>query len=201
MSHFRKIDVRIWNDAKFRTLSVEGKLGFIQLLTHPNMTALGAMRATPDGLAAELETGRKDFREAFAEAFRDVIAKGMADYDDDARLIALPNFIKYNPPTSPNVIKAWVNALEYLPECALKAVVVQRAVAFAEGMSKGFQKAIPEGLREAMRYPLSIEHGDYLNQGRDVSEGTKAGGKSRRPALAVINGPGIAGHADDEDEL
>lgn len=46
MSYFRKIDVRIWNDAKFRALSHHGKLTFIMLLTHPNMTALGAMRTT-----------------------------------------------------------------------------------------------------------------------------------------------------------
>jgi hypothetical protein len=198
MSHYRKVDVRIWNDAKFRSLTDEGKLAFFLLLTHPNMTALGAMRSTPAGLAAEL----KGIPEAFQEAFREVIAKGMADYDEDARLVALPNFVKYNPPTSPNVVKAWVNALEYLPECDLKAVVVQRAVAFAEGMSKGFRKAIPEGLRKAMRegmrYPLSIEHGDYPSQGGEVSEYSCREGRGRRPALAVVNGaPGD----DGEDGL
>ena len=186
MSHYRKIDVRIWNDAKFQTLSDAAKLAFFLLLTHPNMTALGAMRGTPDGLAAEL----KDLREAFPEAFREVMAKDMAEYDENARLISLPNFVKYNPPTSPNVVKAWANALEYLPECEQKTVVVQRAVAFAEGMSKGFGKAIPNALREAMRYPLSIEHRalstDRSNpsQGKDISGYSTVG--PRR--LAVVNG-------------
>ena len=169
MSHYRKIDVRIWNDAKFQTLSDAAKLAFFLLLTHPNMTALGAMRGTPDGLAAEL----KDLREAFPEAFREVMAKGMAEYDENARLIALPNFVKYNPPTSPNVVKAWANALEYLPECELKTVVVQRAVAFAEGMSKGFGKAIPHALREAMRYPLSIEHRALSTERSNPSQGER----------------------------
>ncbi len=67
MSHFRKIDVRIWNDAKFQSLADEGKLIFFLLLTHPNMTALGAMRCSLDGLLAELEGNR----DALADAFRD----------------------------------------------------------------------------------------------------------------------------------
>ncbi|MGP2491077.1 hypothetical protein ACTDI4_05550 [Mesorhizobium sp. PUT5] len=193
MSHYRKIDVRIWNDAKFQALSDTAKLCFFLLLTHPNMTALGAMRGTPEGLSAEL----KDFREAFPDAFREVLSKGMADYDAEARLIALPNFVRYNPPTSPNVVKAWVGALEYLPESPLKALVVQRVVAFAEGMSKGFRQAIPQALRDAMRYPLSTEHRDYLIQGGEFSELGTAGEGGGRPALAVVNGSMIG----REDEL
>lgn len=46
MARYRKIDSRIWNDAKFRELSDNGKLVFLMLLTHPSMTSLGAMRAT-----------------------------------------------------------------------------------------------------------------------------------------------------------
>lgn len=196
MSHYRKVDVRIWNDAKFQSLSDIAKLCFFQLLTHPNMTALGAMRATPEGLSSDL----KDFREGFPEAFREVLSKGMADYDEDARLIALPNFVKYNPPNSPNVVKAWVGALEYIPESHLKTVVVQRAVAFTEGMSKGFRKAIPQALRDAMgdgmRYPLSTEHRDYLIQGGEFSEVVTTGNGGSRPALEVFSG-GTFGGGDE----
>lgn len=70
MSFFHKIDVRIWNDAKFRALSHSGKLVFIMLLTHPGMTALGAMRTTPEGLGAELKMNPEAFREAFGEVLR-----------------------------------------------------------------------------------------------------------------------------------
>jgi hypothetical protein len=54
MARYRKIDPRIWNDQKFRELSDDAKIVFFLLLTHPHMTALGAMRATVAGLAAEL---------------------------------------------------------------------------------------------------------------------------------------------------
>jgi hypothetical protein len=42
MGRYRKIDTRIWNDAKFRELSERGQLEFLFGLTHPNMTMLGA---------------------------------------------------------------------------------------------------------------------------------------------------------------
>ncbi|CAH1653394.1 hypothetical protein CHELA1G11_10630 [Hyphomicrobiales bacterium] len=148
MSKYRKIDPRIWNDAKFRSLSDNGKLVFFMVLTHPSMTALGAMRATMGGLAEEIGWRPEAFREAFAEAS----SKGMLEHDGKAHLVALPNFIKYNPPESPNVVKAWVGALDHLPECELKSKVIQRSVAFARGLSKGFAEALPEEFAKTMPY-------------------------------------------------
>src|SRR5581483_167066 len=140
MARYRKVDSRIWNDAKFRGLSNDGKLVFFLLLTHPHMTALGAMRATREGLAAEMGWQAEAFREAFLEVFQ----KGMVEYDEKACLMALPNFLKYNPPESPNVVKAWSSALDLLPECELKGFVIQRCKAFLEGMGKAFREALPE---------------------------------------------------------
>lgn len=146
MARYRKVDSRIWNDAKFRALSDNGKLVFFFLLTHPHMTALGAFRGTIAGLTEEL--GWKP--EAFREAFREGCAKGMIEHDQKACLIALPNFLKYNPPEIPNVVKAWTTALDLLPECGLKSVAIQRAKAFTEGMTEAFGKAFTEALPKAM---------------------------------------------------
>lgn len=150
MSKYRKIDVRIWNDAKFRDLSHNAKLVFFFLLTHPNMTALGAMRSTLSGLAEELDFELEVFREAFREAF----AKGMVKHDSKACLIALPNFIKYNQPESPNVVKAWVNSLDLLPECDLKNDVISLSANALKGYSKAFREALPEAFLKT--YPKSM---------------------------------------------
>lgn len=149
MSHYRKIDVRVWNDARFMSLTMEGKLAWFMLLTHPMMTALGAIRATPDGLAAELCLGSEAYREAFREALQDIIDKGMADFDPKANLIALPNFLKYNKPESPNVVKAWANAAEMLPECDLKDLTIQRSVRYAEALGKSFKEAVQKAFPKA----------------------------------------------------
>ena len=67
MSRYRKVDPRIWNDAKFRDLSDSAKLIFFMLLTHPNMTSIGAMRGTIAGLAEELGWELEAFRDAIRQ--------------------------------------------------------------------------------------------------------------------------------------
>lgn len=147
MSYFRKIDVRIWNDAKFRALPHHGKLAFIMLLTHPGMTSLGAMRATPEGLGAELKMEPKAFREAFGE----VLAQGLAVHDPEASCVLIPNFVRYQAAESPNVIRAWAKQLEWIPEGDLKARAVAGLRAYTEGLSEGFRKAFREAFDKA--YP------------------------------------------------
>ena len=149
MSKYRKVDVKIWNDAKFVALSERGKLVFLFLMTHPNLTIVGAMRATAPGLAAEIGIPL----EAFREAFREALSKGMAKVDKSAALIWLPNFLKYNKPESPNVVKAWPDAFDMLPECELKSQVFQHVKGFAEGMTEGFRKPSGKSSRKAYRKP------------------------------------------------
>ncbi|MEX2138595.1 MAG: hypothetical protein WD894_05000 [Pirellulales bacterium] len=146
MARFRKIDPRIWNDEKFRDLSDRGKLVFLFVLTHPHLTALGAMRGTPPGLAAELGWSQEDF----AEAFQEVLRKGLAEHDQAAAFIALPNFLRYNQPESPNVVKAWASAVDLLPECALKNALLIRVKAFSKDLPEAFAKALPQAFAKGM---------------------------------------------------
>ncbi len=149
MARYRKIACQMWNDERFRSLSDSGKLCFVFVLTHQNMTSIGAMRATIPGLAAELGWSP----EAFQEAFREAIEKGMLQHDETAAIVIAPNFLKHNPPESPNVVKSWAGQLELLPECRLQVECVERAKVFAEGMGKGFSEALPEAFRKGMPNP------------------------------------------------
>lgn len=146
MSRYRKIDPRIWNDAKFRRLDDRAKLVFFMLLTHPAMTSLGAMRATPGGLAEELGWPPEAFREAFAQPLQE----GMAEHDAKACFVGLPKFLSYNPPESPNVVTAWLKSVDLLPECELKARVLLRAKAFAEAKGEAYGQAFAEAFAKAM---------------------------------------------------
>ncbi|MEM1189912.1 MAG: hypothetical protein AAGI72_15375 [Pseudomonadota bacterium] len=184
MARYRKVDTRIWNDAKFNALSDDGKLVFFLLLTHPQMTALGAMRATIPGLAEELGW----LPEAFREAFQEALAKGMAKHDPEARLIVLPNFLKYNRPESPNVVKAWDSALDLLPECRLKSELIQDVKAFAEGLTEGFAKALPEAFAKGMPYQ---EQEQEQEQEQDKSKHTPASpeGEPGLPGIPPADSP------------
>jgi len=146
MGHYRKIDPKIWNDAKFNNMSPNGQLACFFMLTHPHMTAVGGLRATVQGLASEHQKlSEKAFREAFTE--------GLVESDKTAPLIWFPNFIKYNPPESPNVVKAWIKALDYLPECDTKSLIIQNIKDFLKGFSEAFQEAFALDLPKDL--PLS----------------------------------------------
>ncbi|HEV2576478.1 MAG TPA: hypothetical protein VGU25_04635 [Acidobacteriaceae bacterium] len=71
------------------------------------------MRATIPGLAAESEIAA----EPFSEAIQEVLSQGMARHDEKACFMWFPNFLKYNRPESPNVVKSWPEAFDMLPEC------------------------------------------------------------------------------------
>lgn len=153
MSRYRKIDTRTMNDEKYRDLSDDGKLVFLTLLIHPNMTALGAMRGTVPGLSAEMGWSPERFREAFGEA----LSKAMAEHDEKASTIALPNFLRYNQPESPNVVKAWSAALDMIPEGRLKTLTIQRAKEFLKGKTKAFVEALPKAFVEALPKPMPYQ--------------------------------------------
>ena len=109
------VHARVWNDAKFRSLSDKGKLAFFCLLTHPQQTALGALRHTLPGLACEL--GWK--LNAFQKALLELTQQGLVRHCPRNNLIWLPNFLKYNRPESPNVVRSWTGILDQLPECSV----------------------------------------------------------------------------------
>lgn len=160
MARYRKIDPRIWNDEKFASLSHEAQRAFFFILTHPSMTSLGAFRISAAGMAQELGLTEKGFQEPFHE----LLSKGIVRYDEKSFLVFAPNFLKYNPPENPNVIKGWAVALDYLPECGLKHEVLLKAKqcasntdnglkAFVDAFGdichiapKGFQEPFPKGM-------------------------------------------------------
>lgn len=146
MAHYRKIDVRIWNDEKFHRLTTHGKLAFLYLVTHPNMTNLGAMRATAESLSDELEV----LPEAFAEAFKE----GLAEADPKAKCILVKNFVKYQSAESPNVIKSWAKQLDFIPECGLKVQAIQYVKDYVEGLGEAFKEAFAKAFPES----LSTKH-------------------------------------------
>lgn len=167
MAKYRKIDPRIWNDKKFRSLSAEGQRLFLYILTHPSMTSLGAFRATPEGLMSEIgieHTNEHCKEQCCEQCFNkcknpfDALKKlCLIKYDEFSKTVFAPNFIKYNQPENANVVIGWKNALDQIPECSLKLEALLRArecVAVPKERSKtsdnkcllAFDKALKEEL-------------------------------------------------------
>lgn len=177
MARYRKIDPRIWNDEKFASLSHEAQRAFFFILTHPSMTSLGAFRISAAGMAQELGLTEKGFQEPFHE----LLSKGIVRYDEKSFLVFAPNFLKYNPPENPNVIKGWAVALDYLPECGLKHEVLLKAKQCASNTDKGLKAFVdafgdichiaPKGFQEPFPKGMPIKE-----QEQEQEQEIKVGG-------------------------
>jgi hypothetical protein len=175
MARYRKISVCIWNDEKFNALSDDGQLIFLFILTHPNMTSIGAMRTTIEGLAAEKGWTVERLSKAFLEAS----SKGMLEYDKTAKCLILPNFIKHNRPESPNVITGWIKVIDLVPECYLKYKQLDNISSTISLMGEAFRKAF-QSLREA--YPKAFRKSmPNQEQEQDIREPSQGRGFKGTP--------------------
>ncbi len=151
MSRYRKVEVQMWGDEKFRTLSRIPPCGqglWFYLITGPHTGPIpGLFRAGRAALAEELGWNQKDFDKAFHE----LSGKGIAKADFDARLVWLPNGAKHNPPENPNVAKSWRSEFDILPQCSLKAEAERYLKGFLQGLGETYIAAFVEGPRKGRR--------------------------------------------------
>ena len=147
MARYRKIDVRIWNDRKFRELDDNAKLAFLLLLTHPDTNQLGFIRSRSVSLAFDL--GWQS--DAMSNAIQTLCQKGMLMVDERAGLMFLPNFLKYNPPNGVNGAKSWAGLLDLLPECDLMEQALVRMKPLIDGLPEGTREGVPEDIMNAIQ--------------------------------------------------
>jgi hypothetical protein len=181
MARYRKIDVRIWNDATFGAFSDDAKLAFLFLLTHPNLTSLGAMRHTKAGLAEELRWSLARFTRTF-QALTDA---RRVQFDPASSLLWLPNFLRYNKPEAPNVVKAWSSAVDLLPECPLREQAIATAEAITKGMGEAFHEAFREGFHKAFRKTMPNQEQEQEQEQYQEQEHTHA---ARVAGVSVTHG-------------
>lgn len=181
MAHYSKIHRSIANDSKFSGLSDEAKLVFFTALTHPHLTALGTLRVSCAGLASEMGWEAEKGKQALGELQEAHMLEGQA------HCLWFPNFLKHNPPESPNVIKSWEKALEYLPECALTEKIVRHTQDFARSLPPAFQEALPKA------FCLLEGGGSFSNSLREASSKNpnilSEGGESFSPCLPEASFP------------
>lgn len=148
MSRYRKIEIRMWGDAGFRSLSGIPACGqglWLFLLTGPHTGPIpGVFRAGRASMSEELGWSL----EAFDEAFREVLAQGMVEADLDSRFIFIPKAIFHNKPESPNVVKSWGAEWNLLPECPLKSKVWSHLKTYLDSLGCSFSKAFTESCLE-----------------------------------------------------
>ena len=159
MSHYRNIDVKIWNDEKFLSLSEEAAFVFFHLLSHPEMKPYGAMRGTVEGLSSEFPFFSS---ERYAKGFKELLDERLIIRSGRGCFLRIKNFLKYNPPPNPNTLKNWLESVYYLPECPERIQLLKDFKPYAERF--GIPLDIP--LQEPYAESRNTEHGTRIT---DVS--------------------------------
>ena len=147
MSRYAKVERRIWCDAKFLSLEQDAKFLFLYLLTTDHATCLpGLLKLGLAQVAEALEWLPERLAKGFGELFR----KGLVKADWRARVVWLPNAIRYNAPENPNVVKGWVTHWDLVPECGLKDEAFVAYSQTLEGLGKPFLKPFLERCRNGI---------------------------------------------------
>ena len=150
VARYRKIDPRMWGDEKFKALSKpqpNAQTLWVYLLTGPHTNSCpGLYNLGEMALAESLDWSPKDLQ----RVFREILDKGMAKADSEARVIYIPNAKEYNRPESPNVVKKWAKDFDEIPECPLKAQFYQDFKAFLKAFGKAFLKPFEEDFGESL---------------------------------------------------
>jgi hypothetical protein len=148
MARYRKLDVRMWADEKFRKLSAprpNAQSLWVYLLAGPHTTSLPGLSSIGEAALAEALGWPLP---AFRRCFRELADLGMVRADWNARVVWVPNAIRYNPPPNYKVVVGWKVHWEEIPECGLKAEALRAlrdGLPDKEPIRKAFAKAFGVG--------------------------------------------------------
>lgn len=189
MARYKKIDVRIWNDAKFNALSSDARLIFLFMLTSPQTTMVGAVPVDKHTVSRILK-----FDEIrYGIGYKQLSEYGMLEYDE-AGIFWIKNFLKYNPPENPKVVISWSSLLDLFPECQLLIKIAKSVLKACETRGEAYVKALhPEfkklakydmsnGMPYGITYPMSYQEQEQ-EQEQDIYTHTEA--KEEKTTLAT----------------
>jgi hypothetical protein len=142
---YRHVLVRTWLDPAFTALSPSQKVVALYLLTGPPTNNVGLYRLSLSDASEDFKTPRDTFRRQFTTVLKALDWR----YDDETRLLWIPEWLTINAPQSPNVVKGWGTTMGELPDCPLKAEALlalqrfihQKGPAFQEAFAKAFPMA------------------------------------------------------------
>jgi hypothetical protein len=155
MSRYARVENRTWADEKFRALSrpqPNAQSLFLYLLTGPHAEGPGCFEAGEYGLAEKLRWPIEGFRAAMQE----LLDAQMVRVDWDAQVVWVVNMVNHDPPANGNVLKHWLDLLETVPECALKARYMETLEPYAERFGISFSATVARTVPETVGQTLNL---------------------------------------------
>lgn len=132
---YNEVSNRTWLSADYRQLSLDGRYLWLYLLTGPVRNRLpGLYRAGIGACCDDLDWSK----EKLLKQFKPLTEKNMALFDWDNSVIYLPKWHRHNrPPANPNVLTAWLNDLDRIPECNYKWAYIKAMIGVVNNCSDG----------------------------------------------------------------
>jgi hypothetical protein len=166
VSKYRPIDVRLWNDRKFLSLSDDARLLWMFLMTTSSTLPIPGVVIGGDAALAE-QLGW--LPERFAKRFQELSRNGLA-VRKEGRFVWLVNALKYQPPSNPNVMKGWARYWDDVPESALKHELWQALKVACKSWSRRFDELFAEPFTEPFRDGLGNGYTQDQDQDQDQEQ-------------------------------
>lgn len=146
---FTKVDALMWSDVEFKSLSDDGKLLFIYILTCNHRNIIGLYHLP-------IPYGSYDMswkEERFSKGLHELLSKGLINYNFNNNIVLIPNYLKYNPLENQNQVKGAMKALDTIPANGLDKGLVETL----KGLDKPFTKPLIELLEKRLAKHVYVD--------------------------------------------
>lgn len=111
MRDYGKVHSKFWSSDTIASLSDDGRLLALYLMTSPHTTIAGVFRL-PDGYVCE---DMKWTPERVAQAFLELLSKGFANRCETTKWVWIVKHLEWNPPENPNQRKSAMKVAQGVP--------------------------------------------------------------------------------------
>ncbi len=130
---------QFWIHPEIQSLSIDGKLLAVYLLTSPHTNMLGCFRLPLGYIAEDLNWTHRRVKKGFKELFQ----MGFVLRDEASNWLLIPNFLKWNPIENPNQGKSIVKLFQHIPsETPIYASIIKVLLEHGQHLEEAFLKRL-----------------------------------------------------------
>jgi hypothetical protein len=184
---YRPVNITVWSDRRFLSLSDNGKLLWLFFLSTPNTCSIpGVIIGGEAALAEQIGWSVEQYRMGYIE----LEARGLR-IRSEGRVTYLSNALKHQKPAGPKAIKGMAKIWDDIPEGSLKDQIWEDLKIATKSWSGVFNKLFPK--HHAMGYAQTSMEGLDTGSGSGSGSGTRSGSgsgslseASAKPTLRVV---------------
>src|SRR5262249_42711319 len=107
---------------------------------------------------------------------------GFADWEN--RLLFLPEVMAEFPPDNPSVAMHWIRALNELPDCSVKQLIIEKAIATSRGwIDPALIHGVTHGVPHPVPHQLTVNSEQLADSSEQKTENAEHATHARQPAV------------------